>query len=968
VLIPAALASDLDKVSLFNIQAQSLGSALLQFGAQAHVQISFASDSSIARLQTRGIKGTYSGKQALAKLLKDTDLRYVTHKQTVAILPKQSTRVSIRDYGSASSLSREASVAKYAKEAGTDSSNSHPKRKQAALNEVVVTGSRIPAASNYGAQEVQIYNQEQIDESGQTSIGNFLSTLPDASVSADDETELGEYSTVRLRGLPAGTTLVLLDGRRLENSGAFTGGAFFNLDEIPLAAVQKIEVDPNGASAIYGSDAIAGVVNIILKQDFNGFAAQAKYDWGKDLNNIHTSVAAGKQWTRGGVSLIGSYDQEGGFLASSRYLTGSNNYTALGGPDSNLPVCFPGNVFSLTGAPLPGAPAGSSATYAAVTGTSSSGVPSFSNFAYGTLNQCSLLSGYSILPSKKTEGVLADGHFEVTTDIELFSELLYSHSSLTDAFGHEFLFGIPGYQQYTVSAQNPYNPFGEAVGVATLLPSVPSAELVTTDFFRPLVGIRGTVADRWQWEISGWQSSDQSRVTTTNALPNAIAIQNALDASSPSMALNPFGDGPVGSTADLASLFGNTDVKFMGKDQSAEAFIRGSVLQLPAGSVDAVIGGDYVRSTLYTNEINDGVEPLDTRVNYTRQYQAVFGETRIPVVGALWHATKPILTLTVAGRHDHYSDFGSANTDQIGVEVRPISDILLRWNRATAFEAPDLSDLYSAKADYQTLIADPATGASVDVPVVYGGNARLKPITGQSQSGGVAYSGHDIPGLLISVTEWNVKESNVIQTVLPQVIVDNAEYFSGRVARNSAGLISGVDDTEINFGSIDVAGVDFAVNYQRRLWRGAWSIELDTTDTYHYRQAIAPGAPPVEAVSTAEDDGNWAPRWKGVAGIGWRQSEISLHLDGRYTSAYLDYDSMRRIGNFWLCDSNVRWSLGKAFGRAKWLRRSYLELGATNLFNRGPQFSNYNSDSLGYDAAQMSIVGRTVYASFGVDY
>jgi hypothetical protein len=95
---------------------------------------------------------------------------------------------------------------------------------------------------------------------------------------------------------------------------------------------------------------------------------------------------------------------------------------------------------------------------------------------------------------------------------------------------------------------------------------------------------------------------------------------------------------------------------------------------------------------------------------------------------------------------------------------------------------------------------------------------------------------------------------------------------------------------------------------------------------------------------------------------------MSLHLDGRYTSSYFDYDSTRVIGNFWLCDANVRWAFGESFDSESWLRRSYVEVGATNLFNRGPQFSNYNSDSLGYDPAQMSIIGRSVYAGVSIYY
>jgi len=967
-----AIAGNLDKVILFNIQAETLDKALLQFGAQAHVQISFASDSARIPMPTRQIKGHYRGRDALAKLLEGTELRFVAHGNTVEIIVHSqsgSTRSragSEKADPSAMENDRRGPSTTYAGpfEDGRRAENS-PNR-STPLTEVIVTGSRLPTASSYGEQNVQIYDLDQIEQSGQTSVGEFLSTIPQASVLAGNETSTGQQSTVRLRGLPAGTTLVLLNGRRLENSG-FSGGNVFNLDAIPLAAVQRIEVVPNGSSAIYGADAIAGVVNIILKKDFNGVAVDAKYGSAKDFSTVRTNVALGKQGERGGISLIATFGADGGFLHSQRLLTASNDYTRFGGPDLNYPDCSPANIFSIDGSPLPGAPAGSSASYAAVTGPASSGKPGLSNFAYGTLNECSLTSGESILPSTHHAGLLLEGHLQVTSGVQLFAELMYTVENTNIKEALPGLFGTTEFQLYSVSASNPFNPFGEVVGVGMTIPGLAPADNFDTDFFRPLVGLKGALGERWQWELSAWQSTDWTQSVVAHEIPNASSIQAALNSPDPAIALNVFVNGPVARQSVLDSLFGNEAIKFMSRDRSAEAFIRGPVVHLPAGDAVTVLGGDYVQSALDENDVSTGgIYPPNFRQNHKRKYEAAFGEARVPLIGKVGSAPR-LLTLTIAGRHDHYSDFGSASTGQFGVEVRPVDGLTIRGAYADAFKAPTLDDLYGSDVSYQTVLVDPVSGELAEPNVMVGGNSALRPMSGHSHMFGVQYTTWSVPGLLLSATQWGVEESEVIQSVDPQVLADNATTFPGRVIRNGAGQITEIIDTEVNFGSIDVAGLDYQLSYQRPIGRGTWSMAVDATEIYRYLQALVPGTQPIGSVSKGEDDGDWAPRWKGTVATGWQEDRMTAHVDGRYTGSYQDYDSEgRRIGNIWIVDANLRWTLAGAMDRTGfWPRKSYVEAGATNLFNRSPQFSNYLYDSVGYDPTQMSIVGRTLYLRLG---
>jgi iron complex outermembrane receptor protein len=972
----AAIADDLDGAFLFDIHAQTLDQALLQFGAQTHVQISFASRSTKALARPTKLTGSHTGRQALAELLRGSSLKFIVHGNTVEILPGTAAPsvlpgTSTKQPNSIPKEIEPEHNASAEPDTPLDGSGDEASDRTLALTEIVITGSRLRPASKYGSQEVQVYDQAKILESGQTSIADFLATLPSVSVASPEIQNADFATTVRLRGLPVGTTLVLLNGRRVEGSGT-VGGAFFDLSTIPLSAVQSIEVDQSGSSAIYGSDGIGGVVNIILKKDFSGFEVSTKYGWAKDTRTTQTTLSAGKQWGQGGFSVIATYDTDGGLLTSNRLLSSSNNYQNFGGPDNNYPDCFLGNVFSITGEPLPGAPAGSGATYAALVGPAASGKPALSQFSYDALNQCSLIAGSTLLPSTRREGVLVEGHLELGAALTVFTELMYTHQDRRGSGGYEDLFGTQAFQEYDISPANPYNPFGTTVGVAEALPDVPEFAPIEIDFFRPLVGLKGSLGKNWQWEASVWQSTDWGTDTITAAFPNYGAIQDALNSADPNVALDPFGVGPVASPTLLSSLFGNEQTKGMGRDQSAEVFLRGPLLVLPGGPIQGVVGGDYDRSELYSS-ISGGTGSfagVNNTATYRRRYYAMFGEARIPIIARPQGSQHPLLAATISGRHDHYSDFGGATTAQFGVEAWPTDGVLLRGTHATAFQAPSLPLLYGPRTTFDTLITDPKSGSSMLVPTVEGGNLNLQPMKGRSHTFGVVYVNGYVPALTLSATQWTVVANNIAQSLNPQVIVSNEAAFPGRVVRDASGNIKEVFDTEANFGSIDVSGLDYQIQYDLQSSGSTWSIDLNITETYHYSQALVPGAQPIESVAQAEDDANWSPRWKGTAGVNWTNGVLSASFDGRYTGAYRDYDSTSRIGNYWAVDAYSRVSIGRwlPMGTEKLFGSSYIEAGATNLFNRAPQFSNYLSDFYGYDAAQSSIVGRSLYVDVGLKW
>lgn len=984
-----------------NIPRQSLDAALKDLAQQTGLQVGRFSDAVRADAVVGPVTGNLSAEEALNSLLASTGLEYkaLNDRAYIVATPRELSsqsgaaakarssadesttppppQGSARQGGQKPSFwdrFRVARVDQAPAGAGVERSEADA-APRAQLEEVVVTGSRLKVRTEQGPQQVRIYSREELLESGQTTVTDFLDTLPEVSVAIGEnglQTKNGG-TTIQLRGLPIGTTLVLINGRRVQTSGSQAAADFFDLNNIPMAAVDRIEILGDGASAVYGSDAIAGVVNVILRRNFTGVEAAAGYGSAADTRQWDASFSVGKQWSKGSASLLGTFQNRGELNATERRLTASNDYTALGGPDNNYPVCNPGNVFSLDGVtPLPGL---GSATYAAVP-VGYKGAPGIQEFqgTAGTLNTCSLVGTDSLIPATRRIGALLQGEYRLTSAVTVFTETLYSHTE-EETFGPQpSLFGVPFFQSFSVSASNPFNPFGTTVGVAELWTSLPRMGVISdADFYRPLVGVKGKWGSHFDWEVSAFESVDNTRNHSVQGYQDSAAIQSALDSTDPGTALDPFVAGPPGSPSQLQSFFSDRLAEAVtGRDAEVTGFLRGDIAQLPGGSVQLVVGGEYAREALYSNEIDDDAVPPNTRTTFRRRRAAGFAEMRVPLLGPRADGQPETLALTVAGRYDDYNDFGGKGTPQIGIEWRPLGSLLLRGSYAKAFKAPPLYDLYAAQSvNSSYFVKDPVTGNTEQVTLLSGGNPDLRPETGQTRTIGLVYASRMIPDLSVSVTHWSIDEGNAIQNILPLVIVQNEGLFPGNVVRASACQngppcpIASIDDTLINFGTISVKGLDLQMAYRYSTRFGRWSPALAVTETYHYSAALAPGVPAVDAVGIAQDSANWAPRWKGAASLRWQGGDFSTKVTGRYVGRYQDYDSSQGLGNFWLFDLNVHYSPSQLPIPGGWLKSPYLEIGAVNLFNRAPQFSNYGADFLGYDPAQADIRGRFLYVHVG---
>ena len=467
---------------------------------------------------------------------------------------------------------------------------SKQKAKSGELEEVVVTGSRIPLNGQEGAREVKVFSRADIDRSGQTTLTDFLNTIPDVSVASTENLfqNVAGGTSVTLHGLPVGTTLVLINGRRVESSPAQaqggSGNVFFDLNNIPLAAVDRVEIVSQGSSAVYGSDAIGGVMNVILRSDFEGLETKASYGGAEGTHDTNVSALWGQKFEDGALSAIATYQDRTPLNGIDRgeILRGADPGSSLNFSDFYRYSCSPGNVLFPNGFSFNGGK--TSVSYAAVP-MGLSGTATVGDFAAtaGTLNSCLARDPYSygdLIPGTNRAGLYLAGHLAVTGSTEVFTELMYSHVRQTQrSFPSLALLGDPidDVAVYTVGAANPYNPFGESVGVAMVDPNAGvGVNQLTTDFGRAVVGARGSIAS-WEWEASALLSGESSQYDVYGEQNNTL-ITNALNSSNPATALNPFVDAPSGSPALLQSLVYPDQVEhYRGQTADVTSFARGEI-------------------------------------------------------------------------------------------------------------------------------------------------------------------------------------------------------------------------------------------------------------------------------------------------------------------------------------------------------------------------------------------------------
>lgn len=885
--------------------------------------------------------------------------------------------------------------------------------------QVTITGSSIKRVEAEGALPVQTLTRVDIERTGVQTTEQLLQTVSAMSSSGQTNTAMSAGistyggSSVSLRGLGEARTLVLLNGRRLA-AFAGGGGASVNVNSIPLAAIEKVEILKDGASAVYGSDAVAGVVNFILTKDFQGYQiggtvgtpttsgggqqywANIVAGWG-DITNDSWNLTISGQWSRSN-DLFGrdrSYAASGDrYPLNLPFNTGQGNiqgaWTQGTGPTnvpgapyqagfSNYgnPLAAAGQCGNLKGASL-GSDLGNAYPWCTYDQAPDVGLLGQTEIASGTLNFV----------------------YRINNSTELFADALLSRSTVTTTYQPsplrtsffdtgEAAFNAAGVDKVLLlRTTNPAyglasnylqsNGLGALVGQDLGITSRawdfgPRTEQNVATQTRLVGGARGDWLEQ-SYNVAASYSESRLEANVGDGYFSQSGYAAATQA--PGSDWNPWS--PTQSQAFQDALaparFVGTILNNKTSLTTVEGTLSGDVTQLPAGILQYAAGYQYRRETyqqtpnpvLASGDIA-GLGGAEKPIDASRSINAVYGELNVPIVKSLDGG--------VALRFDDYSDFGSTTNWKANVRWQPSQQWLVRGSYGTGYRAPTLTDLYEPQVlQNSSQFFDPVTGAqNLQVNEFTGGNPDLNPETSKQWSAGLLFQ--PVPQLAIGLDYFSVEVDDVISKPSTQEIVSQQAngnpLYQGLVVRDPlTNQIVATRAILANTGTMVAQGMDIDIRYREKLGPGVLGVGLNSTYYFKFDQSTPGGSSKKVATVVNPDGSPVISSAKGLDGYGvvlrykqylsgtWTQGDWSTTLANSYATGY--YAGFDLEGNPTRMPSLSLWDLQVAYSGIK---NAVITLGARNIFDTQPAFYVYSSNQfqVGYDPSQYDPRGRFLY-------
>lgn len=819
-----------------------------------------------------------------------------------------------------------------------------------ALERVEITGSRIKRVNAETQSPVQVITREQIERSGATSVTEVLKSIPANNAGAFDENAVASFTPgaggVSLRGLGAQATLVLINGRRVAPFGFASGGqqTFVDINSIPLETVERIETLLDGASAIYGSDAIAGVVNIILRKDYSGLmisgsAGQSSYS---DAASGSVSLTFGKgslASDKYNVFANVAHNQRDPVKANERPTTASSNFGRFGLRDLRSTYAYPGNLFTLPGGAVP------------VGGTLAGCTPLVEPKA--AANGLCVYQGtdyQDIIAKTQRDSLFLSGVVDLGGGVELFSDLSLSRT--------KYLAESPSYSSGTYGPSpagtgtlpttyiilpvgHPQNPSASDVALRYRFMDVLHNTTVQSDTQRLVFGGRALVAG-WDAESAMMYSHSKTGITTTGLLNDSVLLNEVLDADGKARPTFIFGN-PAANDSGLMSRLYPT-LRDQGTTSTTSLDIRGSreLMQLDAGSLSLAVGLETRReafeSTPDALTASGALSVLGaSSSNGSRTVNAAYAELAIPI-------TKSI-EASLAARTDRYSDFGAATTPKLGFKWKALPNLALRGTYAEGFRAPALTELtQSPSRGFLTGIRDPKTCAdpsdvtnancSLSVEAISGSNPNLQPEKSKSVTAGVVFEPAD--DFSVTFDAYKIKRKDEIASIDIDYLLANEAQFPGYVTRNAAGEIDHVNLQYTNLGSTEVWGYDIETKTTVNAGEyGKFNFVVAYNKLPRYLVASVKDAPEIDFAGTYQQ-----PKERYKFGVNYDNGPWASTITWNYVGGYLrafsptDLSCPYSGGSSGLC-SVPSWMTADLFVGYRGIKNLSLGLTVNNIDNRG---------------------------------
>jgi len=821
-----------------------------------------------------------------------------------------------------------------------------------------VTGSRILRTEVEGANPVTIITREDLDASGEISVADVLRQTTFNSFGSFREQSgftAQSQASISLRGVGSSRTLVLLDGRRMAGSGNRAGGGIQNLNVIPFAAVERIEILRDGASAVYGSDAIGGVVNIIMRKDYEGlhFAVQIDkptQDGGEaNSGQIVMGVTSG----RGNITIAVDHQERKIIFDNDRPFS-SVGLSAFGFPGSFARVSTGGTFNIIAGDPDTGLTFSSDPRCPALLNSPGP----FPNSQFNTSNGICNFNFAAISASAaslRRDSLFVNTNYELSDTVNFFARFISTNNK---SFGRyaPAPFTAPF---VSLDATNPNNPTaGEAGGpydLTVLFRTVPIGPRDSTAYdtlFDVLVGLDGTFDwfGGFDWEFALQHSRTQIFTPGEN-----YGIREFLQAAVDDGSLDLFHGVP---NPNALNNIRHTIFQFAENRQfGGDITVNWDLIQTNSGPWPIAVGFEYMdeRFTLSNDAQSDALNVFGTAGGSARGERAryaMFGELLIPL-GSMFE-------VTTALRWDHYNDFGDSINPKVSAAFRPSDSWLLRGSYGKGFRAPDLSILNATQAQSFPGAVDSLgcfmTGQSSVDPgslppthpcvtqqyeTLFGGNPDLGPEESEQWNLGVVWSPTE--NISIGLDYYSIELTNQIANVSSQQVLNNEllafqigrplnPTTEGSVTRGGNGRILLINAPALNLSGFKTSGVDLDFS---------WNFEVGNTGDWRWwvlgSHVEKFEVEPLAGVGFQEIGGLLGvPENRLNTGIDWSRGNWSGALQMNWIDSTSETASagLPEIGHI---ASWTTWDiqLGYAFG---WDGK--LTLGVRNVDDRDPPVSN----------------------------
>jgi iron complex outermembrane receptor protein len=806
-----------------------------------------------------------------------------------------------------------------------------------------------------------IVERERLDAIGAPTLAEALRYISQSAYTRPEGSRISGAQYAEMRGLGPDTALILINGRRaLPSANSITSSAF-DLNTIPISAVDHVEILLDSGAAAYGTDAIGGIINIILRRKVADPTVEIRYgaaDGGAEQKRI--TLSGGLETERFHSALILDYFDLGGLLGSERALWRNQDFRRFGGRDQRSSISSAGNISSMTPANLPGL----SSPIAAVPLEDTTPGVSIDDFraTAGTVNLESMFNYWSVVPEATRASIVGTGSFDFTERLAATAEVLYVNRDATFYFAPPLLPGLP------VPATNAYNPFGVPVIATRMLTDFgPQHQSVESDLFRVVGALDGRFHG-WDWELSALYSDEDASTWLYNDL-DFVPLLAALASPDPSRALNLFQSGPIGSPELLSSLRAPRHVdEFASTGKQAAGFIGGSLGRLWAGPVRAMVGGEWRQESAVFGSRTASFDA-------DRDVTAAFAQLHVPLVDlAMDVPMVNELSFSAGSRYDDYENIGSGIRSQYGLLWKPHSAITVRASEAHSFRPPSLYELYLP--DIQTLmrVSDPARrNEPANVSISSGGNSGLDPVTAKTLTAGIEFSPDTAMNWVLSADYWRIRMDDRVLLLSPTLLLANESMFTDRIKRADAtdadraaglpGRLLSIDSSRVNVGTVKASGVDFVIRSDFQTRAGRFIPELLATWFDTYTATDLPSRPAEDRVNLASEVGTILD-WRAILSLGWRRGPYGITTAARYTPSYDDavagVRAGRKVASQTLLDLQGTVDFGRLLGASSPWSGFKVSIGATNLFNEQPSFALVG-DAAGFDMSQGDLKQRACY-------